>query len=836
MNRGFLKTVTFVVTFIVSIVIISSFMNQGNKDMTAEMTPVSLPVVSVVKEGMVLNPMYGYTVKMEDAHVRDAITPVGEDRQLEILIDTFGQKISKASYEVRSVDGDRLIEDTEFPYFADENGEILLTCKIKDLIEAGQEYSLNIVLDLEDGRQARYYTRIVEADYQLLPKLDFVNAFHEATFDLETLRTYSKYLESNASGDNSTLARVNIHSSLKQVAWGGLEVKKESYVQTRIREIAPQTASFTLSYVVSYPYNDKKEMAVVQEYYRIRYTPDRIYLLDYEREMTQLFEESEERFINDKIVLGITQKDVEIKESEGGTVVAFENSGALYSYNGADDKLARLFSFHDGTLDVRALNDAHGYKILQVDEAGNVTFLVYGYMNRGRHEGECGVQVCYYSSTLNVVEELVFIPSTKSADILDAQISDLAYVNGKNDLYLMIDSNICHVSLEDKQWEVIVEGLHDNGYQISADQSMAAWQKGNGLYASSLLVFMNLNTGVAKEITAGNGNLIMPLGFMGEDLIYGVSRQADVGEDYLGYMVFPMYRIVIQDMKGKILKDYQPEGLYVTDCMIDENQITLTRIKKQDGFYTEALPDQIMYNEQIVASKNKVETAATENMGTVVQIAVKNSFETEKIKFLTPKEVLFEGKRTLTIDTKETDGRYYVYGTDGVMDVRSDAADAVMLAYENAGVVTDEAGRYLWKRDRIFTVNQIMAITGENAGDGRSRLAVCLDSILRFNGQMRDCQALLDSGMDAMEILQNSLEEHTILNLKGCSLDMVLYYPDREHPVLALMRDKSALLITGFNERNVVLMDPAGGKVYKMGMNDAREMFEENGNNFIAYW
>ena len=65
---------------------------------------------------------------------------------------------------------------------------------------------------------------------------------------------------------------------------------------------------------------------------------------------------------------------------------------------------------------------------------------------------------------------------------------------------------------------------------------------------------------------------------------------------------------------------------------------------------------------------------------------------------------------------------------------------------------------------------------------------------------------------------------------------MVLYYPDRERPVLALMRDKSAVLITGFNERNIVLMDPASGKVYKMGMNDAREMFEENGNNFIAYW
>ena len=74
-----------------------------------------------------------------------------------------------------------------------------------------------------------------------------------------------------------------------------------------------------------------------------------------------------------------------------------------------------------------------------------------------------------------------------------------------------------------------------------------------------------------------------------------------------------------------------------------------------------------------------------------------------------------------------------------------------------------------------------------------------------------------------------------VLNLQGCTLDMVLYYPDREIPVLAVMQDGSAVLVIGFNEQNVVLMDPLTGTVYKKGMNDARSMFEENVNRFIAY-
>ena len=122
--------------------------------------------------------------------------------------------------------------------------------------------------------------------------------------------------------------------------------------------------------------------------------------------------------------------------------------------------LARLHSFRDeDNDDLRARYENHSYEVLQVDETGNVTFLVYGYMNRGRHEGECGVSVCYYSSTLNVTEEMVFIPYNKSAGLLKADLETLSYVNGKNDLYLMVDGNIWHIGLEDKSSEIVVSGL-----------------------------------------------------------------------------------------------------------------------------------------------------------------------------------------------------------------------------------------------------------------------------------------------------------------------------------------------------------------------------------------
>ena len=83
--------------------------------------------------------------------------------------------------------------------------------------------------------------------------------------------------------------------------------------------------------------------------------------------------------------------------------------------------------------------------------------------------------------------------------------------------------------------------------------------------------------------------------------------------------------------------------------------------------------------------------------------------------------------------------------------------------------------------------------------------------------------------------LQQNLENVQVLDLTGCSLTNVLYYPDREIPVLALLEDGNAVLITGFNERNVVLMDPQTGQVTRMGLNDAAAWFEENGNMFVSY-
>ena len=84
-------------------------------------------------------------------------------------------------------------------------------------------------------------------------------------------------------------------------------------------------------------------------------------------------------------------------------------------------------------------------------------------------------------------------------------------------------------------------------------------------------------------------------------------------------------------------------------------------------------------------------------------------------------------------------------------------------------------------------------------------------------------------------ILESDLQDCKVLDLSGCSLDAILYYVNLDLPVLALLDDGNAVLIVGFNELNIVVMDPVTGTLYKKGMNDSTEWLKENGNQFITY-
>lgn len=838
MKKSLIKGFVFICTFLISVIIISRIMNQGNTDMTMEMSPASFPLVSMYIGEEEVNCLHGYAQEMEGSYLRDVITVVPEGRTVQFQIEKFDAEVSAILYELRSVDGERLIENGEVANTEEKGDCIEASLTLKDLIEAGTEYNLILLLQTDAG-EIRYYTRVILAEnYYIREKLDFIKDFHEKTFDKEAAKQITKYLESNSDGDNTTFAKVDIHSSFNQITWGELEVTKETKPTISVKEIATQTGSFVLEYLVSIPEGKTTGYYSVEEYYRVRYTTDRMYLLDFERTMNQILDENAPIYTNNKISLGITEGVEQFEESDGGNIFAFVSGNRLYSYNVTDNKIAAIYGFYDKrNADARTLYNHNNIRILNVDETGNVQFMIYGYMNRGRHEGNVGIELCTYNSQLNTVEEEIYIPYTKSWQILKADVEQFSYISKNNQFYMMLNRTIYAVDLNAKTYEILASDLYDRSYQVSKSNARVVWQNSEEMYNSTSLVIMDLNSKNRKEIKSAEGEVIAPLGFMGEDLIYGLARKEDAVKDETGRITLPIYKVIIQDELGEVIHTYEHHNIYVIESEVEENQISLTRVSKdENGNYIEISDDQIMSTEVADVGKNYVETVITEKYEKIMQIVVKTDIDSKSLQVLTPKEVLFEGGRELAFRQEaEQDGFYYVYGKGDIAEIYRNPGSAVNHANSISGVVVNDKGAYIWQKGNRSVKNQIMAIQGNMVTENKNSLAVCLDTILEFEGITRNTEYQLNQGETVIEILQDGLPEAQILDLTGCSLDAILYYVNKDIPVLATLNDGGAVLVIGFNELNIVVMDPLTGTVYKKGMNDSTAWLEENGNCFITY-
>ncbi|HOO28803.1 MAG TPA: hypothetical protein PLU43_10090, partial [Lachnospiraceae bacterium] len=108
-----------------------------------------------------------------------------------------------------------------------------------------------------------------------------------------------------------------------------------------ILEIDASNASIRLSYRVFI----KDELYNVEEYFRIRRGSDRIYLMEYERYMNQVFDESKNILVNGKLLHGILNEELQYEENSDASVYCFVQQNMLFSYNVTTNSLAKLYSF-----------------------------------------------------------------------------------------------------------------------------------------------------------------------------------------------------------------------------------------------------------------------------------------------------------------------------------------------------------------------------------------------------------------------------------------------------------------------------------------------------------
>ncbi len=855
LKRRVIKLSATFVLFLISLFVSNIILNRGNTDMTSEMGGATLPVVYMNVNDVYINPLHGYVTEMEGSFLRGPITPLMANRSITFRADLYDAVIAKVSYEVRPVDMSRLIEETEVSDFTYEGDVIYATATLKDLIEDDKEYMLIIKLTTSGGDVIRYYARVINrAELYLTEKMDFVRDFSDRTFDKEAAAQIKKYMETNADGDNSSYAYVNIHSNFNQLTWGELEPKLVTEKDMELLEIDETTASIMLRYQVEI----QSEKHNVSEFFRLQ-RGKRMYLMEYERIMDQVFDEEKNVVVNGKILHGmIHEKPVRI-ENGTATIYAFVQQNALYSYNISSQTMAKLFAFADkNNDDARTRYNAHSIKPMMIDGVGNIWFIVYGYMNRGRNEGRTGVALYYYDCAVNTIEEQLFIPYTKSYDILAKDIDNLAYISSRNRMYILLDGTVYSINLTTRESEVMQDSISETGFYSSDDESTIAWQTGESVIDYTEIQLFKLSSMTPSVIPSAAGEIVIPLGFMDNDVIYGAAKVTDVTTDYTGRTLIPMYSIRIQDQNGNIMKDYSISGIFVTAIEKRDNMLILTRVAKdpETGEYVYIDDDQIVNNKTRTTLKNTLSTVVTEKTETTYQTVLYKPGDTEKVsvKVTSPKEVVFEGSRDVKISGEDPLRRYYVYAKGELYGIYTTASEAVDEASTLYGVVTDKRMAYIWESGNRKSSARLTGLDAgdssgskEASGDGSetegeeeapeqetsTAYVRCIDKMLQYGGVYKSSEEEIRT-KSLVKVLSDNLDA-VVLDLSGCNLSDMLYYVSNGYPVMAMTEGGGAVIIMGYDSKNTILYDPKEERVYKMGMNDSKNMFEKAGNRFVTY-
>ena len=812
MKNFFKRFLVLLVVFILGVAGTAFLMNNETTDDRSDMNDAVLPEVMVQFGDVLTNRMYGYRQPMEADFVRDSVTPLDTTKKLTLVVNPYDTKVRNLSYEIRTSDGSKVMENRTIKSLdTGSDGYLRTEIEISSGLLMNQEYSLQITLSTNHG-DAYYYTRVVSRSATYTEQYaKFAGDFVQMSLDKTQADNLAAYLETSDSASSRNFAGLNINSPLADVSWGNLNPQLSKAGIPVIKDINETTASISIEYEISAQNeNGNTEYYLVTDFYRMRYDETRIRLLDFKRSASEVFDPSLSVISNSGLLLGVRSKDVDYLTNEDGSVTAFTQNGALWSYVPDTGKFVEIFTFRKDTeSDFRDARVEHDIKLLSVENNGDVHFMVYGYMNRGAHEGYSGVGIYHYNNDQGAIEEQVFIPCTESFEFLQEDLGTLSYVNQSGQLFIMIAGNLYQINIDENTYEVLADHIDSDDFGVSATNAHAAWRSESGDYAGQI-EFIDFDTMERRRIAPEASQKLDLLGFMNEDLVYGVVLDGDTLPNATGYMIDGITTFRIEGFDGTVKKEYHQDGLYVAGVTVGTTLMEFTLVQKSGDIYKGVKKDNIMNNSTAATDKTSVEQTSSTRQGVIVRLTFEDSPSSEEPLILYAK-VRNAGEKIVDIqvDKSSVEEVYYVYAGGGLDSVWTDPAKAVQRADKQTGVVLNRAQQYVWERGNMKT--QITLNTTD------------IPEIIRT--------ASLD-----VQNLQNGLGDSAkVIDLTGCSLENVLYEVSAQRAVIARTGSDSSVVIVGYDQYNTYLLDPSTGEVKPYGMNDSTALFKNAGNMFITY-
>lgn len=844
MLKHIYRFLVLVIVFVAAIFLMGNNIKEEEVESgaTTTMASTTFPIMYIETDRGLMNPLHGYSTNIDANMIRETITLMDNDQSVTISIDQKKSVVKKINYEIRDSNEYTLIEQGSISALTEKDDNKLAKIKIKETLAENKEYAMKITAVTSTGEKIHFYTRIKKIlNAHLNEKYDFVEQLHEAILNKDENAGIENYIETNSTMDNSSYSYVNINSSYDMVMWGSLKPTLITDVITRVTEMNQDTASFVLKYKVEVETDTGVEQYTVSEFFRVKYTPTRMYLLYYERKAEAAFNPDYISTKKGELKIGVSNLyDLPFLTDEAETKLCFVRNKTLWYYDMIANSMVKVFTFEQEKSDfIRDCYDQHDIKILNIDADGNIDFVVYGYMNRGEYEGRTAVILYRFYSVENRIEEQVYIPMNIPYEVMKQDLEGFSYVNRSSVFYFSLQDQIFAYNMITKKLETIVEDANPDNILISHKGSYIAWADDSELGKATSIILLDLETGVKSYIKAKEGQSIRIFGKINENLILGYVKDSDLSTDTDGTILAPAYKVSIVSKEQEELKTYSVKKYYTVGATVKDNVIELKRVKKtasSETNYAPAESDFILNRSETNTSKIEVTTRVTEKMLTELYLTVPSTITlTKKPDIKSTVNTVIKEDKTLRLDIDRSNReRYYVYALGEILGVYDNAGEAITLADEKMGSVINQNFKVIWERGKKTTRANISSITPIYSNSGLTSIKACAKMLLANSGVNVTDSQIGDKKRSIMDILTQYMKKEPI-NLTGSTLDEVLYYVSEGRAVIAMKNNGQAVLITGYDEFNITMIDPERGNTWKEGYKDSSLMFQKAGNIFVSF-
>ena len=832
-GRVVAKILVLILIFTGTIFIVNWIDNRGVEEVSVEMRQATLPIVYVRYSDKFINTLHGYTGKVDTTYFRDTITPMDYGQTIELWADQGDDTYGSYEYELRSLYQGDLIENGSVTGLNHADGYDKIKITFRTKLEELQEYVL--VLKAMSGEEVavRYYTRVVvENNFHAEELIEFVENFNDAIFDKAKAESViTKSIEPNEDGNNEYLSEVNIHSSFDTITFADLSPTRLTKPIVSIKEIDDSYAIIQLKYMISAVENEILESYYVTEDYRVRNAEgNNIYLLDYNRTQEALFTTDNVDTTSNTFKIGIAdEEEFQYVTSDKERKAAFVQARQLWYYDYNKATITNVYGFcqDDNYTDSRVTYDANNIKILDMNDNGNITFAVYGYMNRGEHEGKVGISVYKFTAERDKMQEVLFIENNKPYDILKEDMEMLLYLNKDGEFYYFDNDCIVKVNTKTMKSEIFIEDVLNEHLAVSEDNHLIGYPNQLLPENTDKITILDLDTKDSREIIANSGERLEAIGFVETDLILGRIREGDIETNLDKTVICPISTIDIIDENSKVVKTYGSTGVYIIEATAKDGVVYLDRVRKINGEFESTTQDFITYKDEENRNVTITDYKYTDKAYNQLYMTFPNYiYVTEKPRMMITREAVNEENTTVKITFEHTNRKFYAYGQGRYMTDYLSLNAAVRVAYENAGVVLDENGVIVWRKIAVKDYHTVAdKVKIYTVSDIEDTLAACVYMMGVYEEKNPEFSAM-------QEDITN---EAAVDDITGCDFENGLYYLCKDAPVITRFADGTYVLVTSYNGERIRYINPLEEEDIVESRAEFEEKIKNSGNVFISY-